>query len=205
MYYYSKSSRNKILHTKGCVHVRKISADNLVEVTNLKEVYPRGYRFCKCCSPLAKQYRKESDAMVSFSCGHAVSFFLENRFIKICTPYSQWKIVPAVEGGGFQLYHRNSFATKHDNQSIVRKYHLQNVRKKTLQEYLEYVVEHEYYRMMHPVEVRAPKKEPPRKGTRRYKNQQKRKEQYEKRKAVRHVLQLIESLNTQPQTGLCSA
>ena len=74
-----------------------------------------------------------------------------------------------------------------------------------LQEYLEYVVEHEYYRMMHPVEVRAPKKEPPRKGTRRYKNQQKKKAQYEKRQAVRHVLQLIESLNTQPQTGLCSA
>ena len=143
--------------------------------------------------------------MIGYCRKRAVSFFLTDRFIGIRTPYSQWKIIPAKGGYGLHLYHRNQFSTKPNDQSIVRGYHMQNVCKNSLQEYLAYVVEHEYYRMMHPVEVRAPKKEPPRKGTRRYKNQQKKKAEYEKRQAVRHVLQLIESLNTQPQTGLCSA
>lgn len=204
MFYYSKKSKDNIFHTEKCFHVKQIGESNLGVLKDFKAVRESGGRLCRCCSPLVKRYQEEGVALVDYCRSRAVSVFLTDGFVGVCTPYSRWRIVPAEKDGGLQLYHRNTFPTKHDDKSIVPKYHLQNIRKKTLKEYLEYIVEHEYYRMMHPVEVRASPKEPARKGTRRYKNQQKKQKRNAKKQAVNRVLQLIESLHIPQQAAVQS-
>ena len=69
--------------------------------------------------------------------------------------------------------------------------------------YLEYIVEHEYYRMMHPVEIFHPKKNstPPQKGTKRYKKQQKMLKRIERKRSIVNVLNILDSLREQRQSA----
>ena len=96
------------------------------------------------------------------------------------------------------LYHKNDFKTDKDHLSEISGYHLQgDARRKSIVEYLQYIVDHDYYRMLNPVYIPKKKKEspPPRKGTRRYKSAQRRIEKYERKRAISNVLSLIESLS----------
>ena len=96
------------------------------------------------------------------------------------------------------LYHRNDFKTDKDHLSEIKGYHLQgDVKKTSIIEYLQYIVDHDYFRMLNPVHIPKKKKEspPPRKGTRRYKSAQRRIEKYERKRAIYNVLNIIESLN----------
>lgn len=199
MYYYSKNSRSKVIHSADCFHIQSVEVDHIGSFETLEEAYASGYRLCRNCSPLAKQYHAESDALVSYCQQYAVSFFLHDRFIGVTAPNSRWRIVPNANASGFLLYHRNTFKTAHDAESAIPGYHLQRIRKKNIYGYLEYIVDHEYYRMMNPVYVRPPKKEPPTKGTKRYKKQQEKAARSARRKAISNILNLIDNLRTKPQ------
>jgi len=59
---------------------------------------------------------------------------------------------------------------------------------------LEYINEHEYYRMLNPLHI-VTKKEPPKKGTRRYKGQQKAIARKERKRQIWNVINLIDSLS----------
>lgn len=203
MFFYSKNSSKKILHTKGCSHIKNVDAEQLGAFKTLEEAYEHGYRLCRHCSIIAKQYRKESETLVAYGREHAVSFFFNDRFIGVRTPYSQWKIVPSSNGKQMLLFHRNTFETKKDCDSPVKNYHCQKVVKGCVQDYLEYIVEHEYYRMMHPVEIFHSKKNstPPQKGTKRYKKQQKMLKRIERKRSIVNVLNIIDSLQEQRQSA----
>lgn len=205
MYYYSKNSRKKVVHSSDCFYIQNSEIDNIDSFETLEEVYQNGYRLCRHCSPIAKQYRKESNALAEFCRKHAALFFFRDKYIGINTPYSRWRIVPAEGRQGFALYHKNTFETKHDNESTVPGYHLQKVRKNSVQSYLEYIVRHEDYRMTHPVFVRPEKKEPPRKGTKQYKKQQKKAERRARKQSIINVLNLIDSLSVQTQPAVAIA
>lgn len=69
-------------------------------------------------------------------------------------------------------------------------------------EYFTYITSHDQYRMRHPEVYRAviaqkpPKqKEPPRKGTKRWHKEQTRRRAVERKRAIRNVLALIDSLD----------
>jgi len=64
----------------------------------------------------------------------------------------------------------------------------------TLLGYLEYIVEHDYFRMLNPIHPAPKKKEPPRKGTKRYRKQQKRAKKQALRESIRNVLNLIDTI-----------
>ena len=203
MYFYSKKSSKKILHTKGCSHIKNVAPEHMGSFKTLEEAYEQGYRLCRHCSIIAQQYRKESDSLVEYGHAHAVSFFFNDRFIGVRTPYSQWKIVPSTNGKQMMLYHRNTFKTEKDADSPVKNYHHQKVAKDSIYGYLEYIVEHEYYRMMHPVEIFHPKKNstPPQKGTKRYKKQQKMLKRIERKRSIVNVLNILDSLQEQQQSA----
>ena len=96
------------------------------------------------------------------------------------------------------LYHKNDFTTDKDHLSEISGYHLQgDARRNSIVTYLQYIVDHDYYRMLNPVYIPKKKKDspPPRKGTKRYKSTQRRIEKYERKRAIKNVLNLIESLN----------
>lgn len=89
-----------------------------------------------------------------------------------------------------------------DAASAIRGYHNQHIRFQSLLQYFTYITSHDAYRMHHPEAPRAaltkkpPKqKEPPRKGTKRWHKEQTRRRAAERRRAIRNVLELIDSLD----------
>lgn len=108
---------------------------------------------------------------------------------------SEWQII-LDKSNEIALYHKNSFKTSRDGLSEVCGYHFQgDIRKNSIAEYLEYIVGHDYYRRLNP--AHTPKKEspPPIKGTKRYKSTQRKIKKYERKRAIRNVLDLIDSLS----------
>lgn len=199
MYYYSQNSRRHVIHCAECFHIQNVEVSDIDSFETPEEAYAHGYRLCRCCSPLIKRYNAESDALATFAQSHAISCFLCARFIGITTPTSRWRIVPDETGHSLLLYHGNSFETGHDDESPIPGYHLQRVQKDTVYAYLTYIDEHEAYRMTHPLYIKPAKKEPPRKGTRRYRAQQAKAERIARRKAITNVLHLIDSLSAKNQ------
>ena len=89
-----------------------------------------------------------------------------------------------------------------DAVSAIRGYHNQHIRFRSLPEYFSYITSHDAFRMHHPEAPRAalaqkpPKqKEPPRKGTKRWHKEQTRRRAVERKRAIRNVLALIDSLD----------
>lgn len=205
MYYYCINSRKKIIHSIECFHVRKTEIDNIGWFESLPEAYEQGYRLCKHCSPLIKYYKREDDEIVDFCRKNGLSVYLGNKCISICSIRSKWKIA-LDKKNRIVLYHKNDFTTDKDHLSEISGYHLQgDARRNSIVAYLQYIVDHDYYRMLNPVYIPEKKKDspPPRKGTKRYKSTQRRIEKYERKRAIKNVLNLIESLNipaTQMQT-----
>lgn len=100
------------------------------------------------------------------------------------------------------LYHKNTELRASDAVSAIRGYHNQQIRFQSLLQYFTYITSHDAYRMHHPGAPRAaltkkpPKqKEPPRKGTKRWHKEQTRRRAAERRRAIRNVLALIDSLD----------
>ena len=74
-------------------------------------------------------------------------------------------------------------------------------------ESMEYITNHEYYRLYNPVPVFT-KKEPPMKGTKRWDKQQKAIKRKERRREIWNVINLIDSLSVgacvaHAQEGIC--
>ncbi len=198
MYYYCKNSKKKIIHSFECFHVNNTEIDNIGCFDSLTEAYERGYRLCKHCSPLIKHYKREDNEIVDFCRKNGLSVHLGNQCISIVSIGSKWKIA-LDKKNRIVLYHKNDFTTSKDRLSQISGYHLQgDARRNSIVAYLQYIVDHDYYRMLNPVYIPEKKKKespPPRKGTKRYKSNQRRIEKYERKKAIKNVLDLIESLS----------
>ena len=199
MYYYCKNSRRKIIHSMKCFHVQHTEPDSIRWFETLTEAYEQGYRLCKHCSPLVKHYKREDDEITEFCRKNGLAVCLSNKCISICSTRSRWKIA-LDKKNKIVLYHKNHFSTDKDHLSEISGYHLQgDARRNSIVAYLQYIVDHDCFRMHNPVYIPQRKKEsppPPRKGTKRYKSAQRRKEKYERKKAIKNVLNLIESLST---------
>jgi len=210
MYYYCKNSRKKIVHSVDCFHVQNTEIDSIGYFESIGEAYDQGYRLCKHCSPLVRQYKYECREMVDFCRKNGLAVHLGNRCISITSiSRSKWKIA-LDKKNRFALYHKNSFTTEKDHLSEISGYHLQSdARRNSIVAYLQYIVDHDHFRMLNPAYIPKKKKEssPPRKGTKRYRSAQRRIEKYKRKKAIKNVLDLIESLNIpstqKPLSELC--
>lgn len=197
MYYYSKKSNSKVIHTAECFHTHNTIIDAIGQFESLPDAYSNGYRLCKHCNPLFKHYKKESNEIIEYCRKNGLSVWLQNKCISICSIRSEWKIA-LDKKNRIVLYHKNDFETDRDHLSEIKGYHFQgDVRRSSVVEYLGYIVEHDYFRMLNPVYIPKKKKEspPPMKGTKRYKSAQKRIEKRKRKQAIRNVLNLIDSLN----------
>lgn len=198
MYYYCKNSEKKIIHTINCFHIQNTDIENTGWFESLSEAYEYGYRLCKHCNPLFKYYKKEQKSVLDFCRKNGMSIHLSNRSISVTSIKSKWKIV-LDKKNKIVLYHKNDFVTDKDYLSEVDGYHLQgDVRKKSIVEYLKYIIEHDSYRRMNPLYIPDKRKTtPPKKGTKRYKKEQEKKARQQHRYAVKTVLDLIDSLHTE--------
>lgn len=196
MYCYCKNSRKKIIHSIECFHVRKTEIDNIGWFESLSEACEHGYRLCKHCNPLVKCYKREDNEIIDFCRKNGLSVRLESKYIYICSIKSKWKIA-LDKKNRLVLYHKNDFTTNKDHLSEISGYHLQgDVLRNSIIAYLQYIVDHDYFRMVNPLYIPQNKKvsPPPKKGTKRYRKSQRRIEKNERKKAIKNVLDLIDSL-----------
>lgn len=194
MYYFRKNGSKKILHTETCRYKAAIQADHLGAAANVNEAVAAGYRFCKCCDPLGQKFQVERQEMLDYLQQYGLSVYRHKRGVSVATPRSRWMIVYADNKIGTTLYHRNDLHPKGNAEGPYPGYHAQKVCCADLHGYLEYIVGHDYYRMMRPCYPAPAKKAPPPKGSKRHKKAKKRQEKQERRAAIKNVLKLIESV-----------
>lgn len=193
MFYYTVNSKKKIVHTAECRFVNKNESKHWKTFDTLEQAYVKGYRRCKCCSPMGKRFRKERKQIKDFHREHGVRSYLWNDQIEVVTLYSQWKI---IEGEGeILLYHQNTDPNRKASiQSAIKGFHLQRVFKTSIAAYLQEIVAHDDYRLEYPLKLKEVKKKP-RKGTKAYRHKAAIEKRCEKKRSVKRVLNLIDELS----------
>ena len=187
------SSQSNVYHLPQCTIVARIKQDNLHAFESSAHAERSGYRFCSCCSPVRKQLQRERHILRPLCDQHRIKIRLCDGQLTITSPMDRWKIVASDKNSGLLLYHRN-IRDPNNTETPVPKHHLQNVCRDTIGGYIDYIIEHDYYRMRSPL---PPPQKPPRKspkGSRRWKNQQKREKKLAKKQAVEAVYALLDSL-----------
>lgn len=197
MVFYSINSRKKVFHLPHCSFVRTIKAEYRKTFDSPEEARRNHYIQCNCCSPIGQRFRKEQNAIVSSCQRNGAICYLHDGTIIITTPRSKWKIIVTGKANKLHLYHKNTRGTE-DPLSPLPHYHHQKVYCKTITEYIDYIVEHDCYRMRTPLQPLPKKtgksKSKPRKGTKRWKAQQQKEKQIAKRKAIRNVYALLDAI-----------
>lgn len=192
MYFYSKKSHSKIVHSFQCSYFEHMDHENTGQFDNLDEARKAGYRLCKCCAPISKYYRKEYYRIKDYAAKNGLLFYLNDGVLIIQTPYSKWKIITNGNKNYIFLYHKNTYNRGKDK-SLVSGYHSQSVRRSSIMGYLKYIVEHDNYRLSNPEYHGPVYSEPPRKGTKRYKKAKMKERKREHYQSVMRVLTLIEN------------
>lgn len=195
MYYYSKKSRRKIIHTATCSCTQRFDPDTIGTFDTLQQAYQAGYRICKKCHPAILQYRKEQDAILGYCRKHGMSCSWTRTGIRVTSTVSKWIIVP-TDSGKTELYHRNTKTLPSDEPSLVTGYHKQNRSFNSIIKYLKYIDSHDLYRNTHPETLPIAPKSPAKKGTKRYRKEQALQKKRQRSHAIRNVLTLIESLDS---------
>lgn len=203
MYYYSKNSRRKIVHSECCHFRRIMNPETTGYFKTLAEAYSAGYRLCAHCDILSKHYRKEEQDLQEYCRNNGLSVHLGKRGIWVRSPRSEWRIIADDNRAGSKLYHKNDLHPGHRSYDLLTSYHDQKVSYSKLLKYLDYIVEHDYYRMLNPI-YPAQHKAPPVKGTKRYRKHLKQQKKKARKDAVSNVLTLIESLSA-PQRKTITA
>lgn len=139
-------------------------------------------------------------AILDYCRENGMSFHLNDRYLSIISPISQWRVTvsPSVTT---MLYHKNTEFRASDAASAIRGYHNQHIRFQSLLQYFTYITSHDAYRMHHPERPALPlrkaaeAKGTARKGTKRWHKEQARRRAAERKRAIRNVLALIDSLD----------
>ena len=196
------SKNRRMFHRQGCRYVNNIKKENRIFFIYEQEAVDLGWDFCPYCSPIMNRLKKEEKAL-TFASEHSLqlSFCKEDGALRIASPSEEWKLF--LDGNQrFHLYHKSE--ALHDTFLDVPGFHDQRVNYPAILLYLEYIVGHYEYRQRKPFvdvedrylqnECSLIRKSEPRKGTRRYRAQQRRNIQKEHNQAVRNVLALLDSL-----------
>ena len=105
MFYYSKRSHRRIVHTQACFLVRGFAPETIGTFETLSEALDAGYRLCRRCNPILRQYRKEQMAILDYCRENGLSFHLNDRYLSIISPISQWRVTVSPSGTTM-LYHK---------------------------------------------------------------------------------------------------
>lgn len=146
MFYYSKRSHRRIVHTQACFLVRGFAPETIGTFETLSEALDAGYRLCRRCNPILRQYRKEQMAILDYCRENGMSFHLNDLYLSIISPISQWRVTVSPSGTTM-LYHKNTEFRASDAASAIRGYHNQHIRFQSLLQYFTYITSHDAYRI----------------------------------------------------------
>ena len=193
MLYYSQNSR--IAHFEGCHHLKMIQDDNINCFDTYAEARENGFRICKCCDPVMKAYKNETEELTTFCAENGLICFAKDSVVYLQTVHSKWKVMPSDEGG-LIVYHKNTRFKKKDIQSPVSGYHLQNFNCKDILGVCKYVLDHDCYRYHNPLkkDKKAGAKTGSPKGSRKWRAQQERIKKQNRRNAIKNVYFIFDQL-----------
>lgn len=197
MFYYSKNSRKKIVHKQQCPYCARMKKDNTGLFLSLDEARAAGYRLCIYCSAVGKRYLSEYKTLASYAVENGLSFRYDDGKVLIETPHSSWMIITNGKKHKMFLYHQNAENFPNER-SLIPGYHSQHFQSNTILGYMEYIVEHDGYRLHHKYHMKnKPEPSPPRKGTKRYKKLQRKIKRDKRRAEQRNVYRIFEELESE--------
>lgn len=197
MYYFRTNSKKKIVHCDCCHYHKAMRSDAIGHFETLAEAYSAGYRLCTHCDALARKFHKEESELDEYCRQNGLSVHLGKRGIWVRSPRSEWRIIYDDNRNGSKLYHKNELNPGKHSYDLLNSYHDQKVSYPAILQYLTYIADHDYYRMLNPLHPAQQKKAPPMKGTKRYRKAMAKEKRKARREAVRNVLTLIDSLSVQ--------
>ena len=172
MGYICGKSNNKIVHNDACRYVKMIPKDNRKYFDAIEDAMEEGYKHCRYCSRMNKYMHQEKNLKIYCkSNGLFYRFNVRDGAIDVVSRSGRWKII--TTGGKhhyIHLYHRNYTNCKGSKEKISG-YHKQRVMSENLQGYMEYIVDHDRFRMNNPLFEEQLKKFPSnvKKGTKMWK------------------------------------
>lgn len=143
MFYYSKKSRNKIIHMRGCHYIRNTDDEKLGTYKSIAAAYREGYYPCRHCSEILKLYRKEKKKVPQYKKDNYIGIRLFPRYIEFKTSCSEWRVIPSPIEGETQLYHKNYYPKGSDFRSEIPGFHDQRVKRQSLKDYIDYIIKHD--------------------------------------------------------------
>lgn len=155
-YIASKNSKNHIVHTENCSYVARMNPANRVAYESLNNALQKGAHWCKKCSLLYCLYQEQAEEVRAYICGKDMFVQLDDVGLRVCTPYGRWYICQ-MRNNALSLYHGNARRPKIGINTAMKGYHNQKVYGRDICKMLNYIYEHDLYRMAHPVGVKKPK------------------------------------------------
>lgn len=199
MFYYSKNSRNKIIHVRGCHYIKNTDEAKLGDFKTVAAAYREGYNPCHHCSNILKLYRKEKKKVAKYKKENAIVIRLFPRYIEIKTDCGEWRILPSSTQGKTHLFHKNYKHRRSDYESEIPGFHDQCVSRNTLKDYVGYIVHHDKERAAEiKNEKKSPMDTPPKKtkgkSHKRYCKQMKAYKNRQRKKRIRELWFALECL-----------
>lgn len=220
--YYSEKTHRKIVHFSQCKVLKKIPEERLLCFQDLKQAKEHGYRLCKCCPSLAREYRKDQAEIDSYCRKAGFMFKLQDDVIHIISKHDCWRLIFDAQHNKMKLFHKNTQQRyfKKKKPVIINGFHVQPCHYKSVLEYLKYISSHDQYRDTYTYTekksyIQESEYEPPEwvlekygeeylsslgtgyeriKGTKKYKKEQKKRKRKKHRASIRRVYELIEEL-----------
>lgn len=109
-----------------------------------------GLTACDRCSPLGIRYGQTRTQIESFCSQRGMQCVLRDGEIDVTTSIGGWRIVWKGKDK-IWLYHKNTHRSHLTESEDIPGYHSQAIHKKTIMEYLEYIVQHDLYRKNSPL------------------------------------------------------
>lgn len=109
-----------------------------------------GLTACDRCSPLGIRYGQARTQIESFCSQRGMQCVLRDGEIDVTTPIGGWRLVWKGKDK-IWLYHKNTHRSHLTESEDIPGYHSQAIHKKTIMEYLEYIVQHDLYRKNSPL------------------------------------------------------
>lgn len=141
-----------IYHRADCDCLKNVPNKKILTTSSFN-MYRLGYTPCRKCAPIYKYYDEHREAIGRIALENGLSLRLRDESLLIESQLSSWKLVckPAYSGDGlrFKLYHENTQQYRNCDivhGEIMKKYHDQEVHYKSIEENLEYIVQHDNYR-----------------------------------------------------------
>ena len=192
MFYFSTKGRKKIIHYEGCKHEKRIAKNNLGTFESMEKAQEAGYHLCKCCNPVARFYRRSKKDIFSYRKEHQLICYLKEDVIEIKSLHSKWKIIASGKDH-VSLFHKNTQCRKKESSSPVPGYHLQKAFYSNVVDFLKYIVKHDKYRFVYLEKEKLKRvKKKHRKGSKRWRAEQKRIKRKQRKAAIKNVYFIFE-------------